>query len=122
SRTALYRHFSDKTALLAAVAREGFQQFRETLEQAWRAGGGRFAGFEAMGLAYLRFALENSAHYRVMFGGFKQLCDRDAELAADAVSAFDVLVGALVQLQQNRDAIPGDPAELARFVWAASHG
>src|SRR5688572_10252488 len=30
SRTALYRHFADKSALLAAVAREGFQRFRRS--------------------------------------------------------------------------------------------
>ena len=122
SRTALYRHFTDKAALLAAVAREGFQQFRGNLEQAWTDGGRGFAGFEAMGLAYLQFALRNRAHYRVMFGGFKELCGRDAELEADAESAFQVLVGALVTLQQSGDATPGDPVELARFVWAASHG
>ena len=122
SRTALYRHFADKTALLAAVARDGFQRFRADLERAWQDGGEGLAGFEAMGMAYLRFALHNSAHYRVMFGDFKQLCGRDAALAADAVAAFQVLVNALVALQQRGDAQAGDPTELARFVWATSHG
>src|SRR5215831_17121958 len=34
SRTALYRHFEDKTALLARVALEGFRLFREALQTA----------------------------------------------------------------------------------------
>src|SRR4029453_18346679 len=35
SRTALYRHFSDKQALIGAVAREGFRPFRRALVDAW---------------------------------------------------------------------------------------
>src|ERR1044072_5750529 len=57
SRTALYRHFADKSALLAAVAGEGFQRFRADLTQAWTGAGGGIAGFKAMGIAYVRFAM-----------------------------------------------------------------
>ena len=39
SRTALYRHFADKEALLAAVAREGFRLLREGLLEAWEKDG-----------------------------------------------------------------------------------
>src|SRR5215468_9644695 len=35
SRTALYRHFSDKQALVAAVASEGFRALRAALLDAW---------------------------------------------------------------------------------------
>ena len=38
SRTALYRHFADKRALLAAVATEGFRTLRQQLVSAWEAG------------------------------------------------------------------------------------
>src|ERR687890_784325 len=40
SRTALYRHFADKAALLEAVATEGFRMLREQLTSAWEAGAG----------------------------------------------------------------------------------
>ena len=40
SRTALYRHFADKSALLSAVAREGFRTLRLELLAAWTDGGG----------------------------------------------------------------------------------
>src|SRR6187549_1778521 len=59
SRTALYRHFADKDALLAAVAREGFRLLREALLEAWEREGRGTAGFEAMGDAYLTFAIEH---------------------------------------------------------------
>ena len=70
SRTALYRHFADKRALLAAVATEGFRTLREHLVGAWDEGGRGRDGFDAMGVAYIRFAVANPSHYRVMFGGF----------------------------------------------------
>src|SRR5262245_10989842 len=68
SRTALYRHFTDKAALLAAVAAEGFRMLREQLAHAWEDGGRGLRGFEGMGAAYVRFAVAHPSHYRVMFG------------------------------------------------------
>src|SRR5947208_1819922 len=70
SRTALYRHFSDKQALLAAVGREGFRMLRESTLDAWDKNGQGRAGFEAMGTAYIDFAIAHPSHYRVMFGQF----------------------------------------------------
>src|SRR5215208_7687586 len=48
SRTALYRHFSDKRALLAAVATEGFRMLRQQLVSAWEEGGRGRAAFQSM--------------------------------------------------------------------------
>src|SRR4051812_41503442 len=63
SRTALYRHFADKRALLSAVATEGFRTLRLELVAAWENNGRGRAGFETMGVAYVRFAVANPAHY-----------------------------------------------------------
>jgi len=122
SRTALYRHFADKRALLAAVATEGFRTLRQRLVAAWEDGGEGRAAFQAMGAAYVRFAVANPSHYRVMFGGFVDPDAEDPELAAEAAGAFQALVDALVTLQ--RDAIVrGDETVLmARYVWAVVHG
>src|SRR6187402_3406059 len=51
SRSALYRHFADKQALLRAVAGEGFRLLRSTLLEAWNSEGRGHTGFEAMGAA-----------------------------------------------------------------------
>lgn len=122
SRTALYRHFSDKAGLLAAVATEGFRSFHGALLEAWTGAGRGAAGFERMGQAYVRFALDNPAHYRVMFGGFglKAACDPD--LAGVATSAFQLLVDAIAELQAAGVMRRDDPQRLARFVWASVHG
>src|SRR6187455_3628718 len=64
SRTALYRHFADKRALLSAVATEGFRTLRLQLVAAWDESGRGRPGFETMGVAYIRFAVANPSHYR----------------------------------------------------------
>ena len=122
SRTALYRHFADKTALLAAVATEGFRTFRLALLEAWQEHGRGRDGFVAQGRAYVRFARDNPGYYRVMFGGFVDKVECDPGLADEAGSAFAVLVGALAELQQKGLARGDDPQGLATYVWATTHG
>jgi AcrR family transcriptional regulator len=122
SRTALYRHFSDKSALLAAVARDGFQRFRQDLVDAWEAGGRAREGFERMGRAYVSFAAANPSHYRVMFGAFGDRCEKDPALQADAAAAFQVLVDAIRALQAAGKIRGDDSRQLAYFIWSAMHG
>ena len=122
SRTALYRHFSDKSSLLAAVARDGFQRFAAALRQGWEEGGPSLRGFELMGVAYVRFAVENPSHYRVMFGDYRRLCAVDPDLQADAGASFDVLLQALITLQAAGAIRRDEPRQLALFVWSVVHG
>ena len=122
SRTALYRHFSDKQSLVAAVAREGFRTLRQALVEAWERGGRGEAGFQAMGAAYLSFAVAHPSHYRVMFGRFVESGTRDPELLCEAEGAFQALVQALAE-QQRAGLVRGDePVMLAQFVWSLVHG
>ena len=122
SRTALYRHFADKRALLTAVATEGFRMLRQQLLAAWEQGGHSSGAFEAMGVAYVAFAAANPAHYRVMFGGFVEPEACDPELAAEAAGAFQALVDALAALQGAGMARGDDTLLMARYVWAMVHG
>jgi AcrR family transcriptional regulator len=122
SRSALYRHFADKQSLVAAVAREGFRTFRLALIDAWESHGRGQAGFDAMGEAYLGFALAHPAHYRVMFGRFIESSQCDPELATEAEGAFQALVDALADRQRAGEVRGDDPQRLAQFVWAVTHG
>jgi AcrR family transcriptional regulator len=121
SRTALYRHFTDKAALLAAVAAEGFRMLREELRRAWEDEGRGRHGFEAMGAAYVRFAVAHPSHYRVMFGADISSAGH-SELAEEGPGAFQVLVDALIELQEQEMARRDDAKQMALFVWAAVHG
>jgi AcrR family transcriptional regulator len=122
SRTALYRHFADKRALLSAVATDGFRMLRQQLVTAWEEGGRGRAAFDAMGAAYIRFAAANPSHYRVMFGGFVDPKACEPELAAEAAGAFQALVDALAALQRDAVVHDDDTVRMARFVWAVVHG
>jgi AcrR family transcriptional regulator len=122
SRTALYRHFADKRALLTAVATEGFHMLRQALRTAWDDGGRGPAAFTAMGAAYIRFAIANPGHYRVMFGRFVEPQPQDSELVAEAEGAFQALVDALAALQRDGFTRGDDTVLMARYVWAVVHG
>ena len=122
SRTALYRHFADKRALLSAVATEGFSTLRQQLISAWEGHGRGDAAFYAMGVAYVHFAIDNPSRYRVMFGGFVDPQAHDAELAAEAEGAFQALVSALATLQESAIVRADDAVLMARYVWALVHG
>jgi AcrR family transcriptional regulator len=114
SRTALYRHFSDKQALLAAVSCEGFRALRLGLLESWERSGRGSAGFDAMGVAYLQFAVSHPAHYRVMFGRFAESCARDPELIEEWRGAFQALVDALIDGQLRDVDVSG--AALNRYA------
>jgi AcrR family transcriptional regulator len=122
SRTALYRHFADKSALLAAVATEGFRTLRQHLVAAWAEGGRNREAFQSMGAAYVRFAMGNPSHYRVMFGGSIDPKVCGPELAAEAAGAFQALVDALSSLQREGVVRGEDTLTMARYVWAVVHG
>lgn len=122
SRTALYRHFADKSALLAAVATEGFRTLRLQTLEAWERHGGGRQGFEAMGAAYVRFAVAHPSHYRVMFGGYVRDAAPDSDLAKEGAGAFQVLVDAIVAQQKQGRLRRDNPLALAQYIWATVHG
>jgi AcrR family transcriptional regulator len=122
SRSALYRHFADKQSLLATVGKEGFRKLRQAIADAWERNGRGRLGFEAMGRAYVQFAVAHPSHYRVMFGGFIESSEKDDEFVGEANAAFQVLVDALIEQQNAGDIRKDDPVQMARFVWAVVHG
>jgi AcrR family transcriptional regulator len=122
SRSALYRHFADKQSLLATVGKEGFRRLRQAMADAWERNGRGRIGFQAMGKAYVQFAVAHPSHYRVMFGGFVESAPKDDHFVAEAKAAFQVLVDALVEQQNAGDIRRDDPVLMGRFVWALVHG
>jgi AcrR family transcriptional regulator len=123
SRTALYRHFDDKAALLARVASEGFRRLHAALGRAVATASQQHADpLPAMAAAYVHFAAHNPSHYETMFGGF--LTDRSgyADLIAHGDASFNVLVDTIRGQQEDGEIGPGDPIELAEILWSMSHG
>jgi AcrR family transcriptional regulator len=123
SHNAPYRHFADKTALLAAIAQEGFEALASDLERA-RAGAGETARaqLEATGWAYVRYALDHPDHLRVMFGGLFPDQAAYPDLAAVGARAFAVLVETLRAGQARGEIVAGDPRQVALTAWGLVHG
>lgn len=122
SRTAAYRHFADKAELLAAIGEIGFRNFAEILEAAAQSKKGSFARLEEMGVAYVRFALENTAHFEVMFGagGKPQNLNERGHQVADR--AFLALANVIAEGQKSGKFAGDDPEPVAQMVWALVHG
>jgi AcrR family transcriptional regulator len=123
SSAAPYRHFRDREALLADVARRGFEQFENALSRAWNDGRpDPYRAFENVGRAYLHFARSEPAYYSAMFEAGIPL-DADPGLRDAAGRAFEVLRRASETL--GAQAPPGrrPPAlMMSLHIWALSHG
>ena len=116
SATALYRHFPDKEALLDALADEGLRRLGALQAQAWLKAGGGVAGFKATGIAYVRFAHDEPALFRLSFT--RQMPERSIKEAGDGGEVAYNLLRAGVG-----EALPGvDPDTAALHAWALVHG
>ena len=117
SATAVYRHFSDKHALMSALASEGLRQLSVAQHAASDAAGGGLAGFNATGRAYVRFALANPALFRLIFSHPSRagLLSPDGDDGPDAMAFLRANAVALAQ--------PGrDPRAIALHGWSVAHG
>jgi AcrR family transcriptional regulator len=123
SPAAPYRHFRDRAALVAEVARRGFEQFENELKRAWNDGNpDPMQAFSACGRAYLGFARAHPAVYAAMFESSLPLAD-EPELRQAGDRAFDVLLHAAERLVADLPAEWRPPARMvALHVWAVSHG
>ena len=123
SRTALYRHFDDKAALLARVAAEGFRVLYETMARAIaNSSPERGDTLEVMAAGYVHFALSNPAHYQTMFGGYLTEWERHPDLIRHADAAFNQLVDVIRSEQEQGHIGAGSPVVAAEIVWSLTHG
>jgi AcrR family transcriptional regulator len=125
SRSAPYRHFDSKAALLAAVAEQGFGELTSRLEAADEGEAQQeLKRFRQMGISYVEFAVEHPARYRLMFG--PTLTDREGhpELDAAASAAFEQLTEGVAACQEAGSVRAEPPARegLAQMAWATVHG
>jgi AcrR family transcriptional regulator len=123
SPAAPYRHFRDRDALIADVARRGFERFAEHLDRAWDEGRpDPFSAFERLGRAYLAFARDEPAYYSAMFEAGLPL-DDEPLLRQAADRSFAVLRRATELLSARAPSGRRPPAAMMSFhVWALSHG
>jgi AcrR family transcriptional regulator len=120
SPAAPYHHFKDKTELLEAVAHGGWEALSDVICEARRDAPTPGEGMTRIGLAYVKFARENPALYRLM-------CDTTRDRTAMPVhakqedSGYHQVQCALVDA--GADASDPGELELATIAsWCAVHG
>jgi AcrR family transcriptional regulator len=114
SPAAPYRHYADREALVSAVAAVGYRELAERLVAAHP-----FPStpeqLASVAVAYVQFALERPALFRIMFG---EPCDRDNDERGAAAAAVSMYVREIVQ----RSFPQADADALATAIWALAHG
>ncbi|HEY8263927.1 MAG TPA: TetR/AcrR family transcriptional regulator [Methyloceanibacter sp.] len=122
SPAAPYRHFRDREALLAEVARQGFERFAARLDMAWNNGVPTpLSAFGNLGKAYLAFARDEPASYAVMFEA--GLFDEAKAAGPAGERAFDVLQRATTAFLRALPENDRPPVKLVSLhIWAISHG
>jgi AcrR family transcriptional regulator len=116
-----YRYFADKDAILAAVRARAFDRHAQALEDARAANPDPVARANAIGAAYVCFALDNPEAYKLMFdirqpnaGDYPDLV-RAAERSKATMTAHlrDLAAAGLFH---------GDAEKVGHLYWAALHG
>jgi AcrR family transcriptional regulator len=122
SHPAVYRHYANKEALLAALAVDGFGKLHAALKEAIVAHSDPLDQFHIIGVTYVRFALSRRVHFRLMYG--PELARRAAHpgLREASRTAFLLLLRVVNECQRAGRIRRGDSIELALSAWSLVHG
>ena len=114
SPAAPYRHYPDREALVSAVAALGYRELAERLAAA-HPSPSTPEQLANVAIAYVQFALERPALFRIMFG---EPCDRDNDERVAATAAVSAYVRSIAQ----RTFPQADAEALSTAIWALVHG
>ena len=122
SAAAPYRHFRDRTAVLAEVARRGFDQLAAELESARKSARSPVHALERCAQVHLAFAGREAAVYAAMFEASFPAGEH-TELTRAREAAFAAIRRAADGACESC-ALPGRPPPqmVALHVWSLTHG
>ncbi len=142
SRSAIYRHFEGKEALMKQVILAGFDRLDAAIEPYFNnKESPLLERFHAMGISYVTFATENPNLYRLLFGPVmskerEEVCeterpdlhkilhgDSSAEVIETAPDdSFHKLVTIIIEAQDQEIFKKEDPILIATAIWSLLHG
>lgn len=115
------RHFSDRQALLDALAEAGFERLGAELQDAVAGAGEDFeTRLGATAAAYVRFATRDAALLELMFAGKHR--EGAGALNAAAERAFSIMLEVIEQGQAEGILEPGDPERVGLVLFATIQG
>lgn len=115
SQPVLYSHFQNRTAIVAAVARDGFRDIALALRNAASGANAHRSALETVAIAYLDFARRRPALYEAMFILPTELRFAQADTPAELKAAFDALAAVVAPFS-------ADVGVVTETFWAALHG
>ncbi len=121
---AAYRHFADKTALLAAVAEEGYRALLVDIDQALaqRRRATTERRLRAIASAYVVYAIDHPSHYRIMFGRRLNEDGRFPVLEELVARAYSVLDAEFRAGQETGELEVTSVLETVFGFWSLAHG
>ena len=123
SHAAPYRHFTDKDELILAVVERGFALMQQTMQaQKDAASDDAMSQFAASGLAYVDFALQHPAYYRIMFSGDLLSTTGNVSFQHTSSEALQEMVGDISRCQELGLVRQGDPTTQALTILSTIHG
>jgi AcrR family transcriptional regulator len=121
SATAIYHYFQSKQDLVNRVVGRAFERFGAYLQEAADSHPeGSLARISALGEAYLRFALENQAYFRVMFSIQAKDPREQGELPEGG--GYHLLRRAVADAVRAGTLRSEEPDLVAMFLWSCVHG
>ena len=122
SHSAPAHHFGDKMGMLTAFAGRGFAEFGRRMQEAADevADEGFQAQLRAIGIEYLRFAVERRPYFEVMFRS-EMHDNADPDLESISHDSFGVLMS-VVEAMGPEELDGAEPMHVAMSAWATVHG
>ncbi|SEF90500.1 TetR/AcrR family transcriptional regulator [Marinobacterium lutimaris] len=124
SRTAPYHHFTDKHALLSALAEEGFKSYEKAVEEALAGATSEDELLFRFARSYLEFAQAYPETYNLMFGQSVWKAGIPTEqLKTEAYHCFRRYVEHVTDWQQQgllSEQV--EPLHFAQVSWSTLHG
>jgi AcrR family transcriptional regulator len=117
----LYRYYDSKAALLAATRAAAYNRFADRIEAAHASSDDLWVRSRAIGDAYVAFAFDEPAAYKLIFAYEQDEADKTDELRAAERRSKRTMTDYVVEMVAA-GLLEGDPEILAHVYWAALHG
>ena len=123
SRTAPYRHFPDKEAVLVAIAEEAYGKVDEAMQQVvQRSGDKPVVAVQELMVIYVKFMVENRRYFDFIFGSFI----REPEYRQRLSVAREKMTNTIAEMVKRTRQMKGDSATQVKIMgagtWALMHG